>query len=117
MSDYLQLIIGATTDAAPRQPMMEFLWIFALIGLAFYFIIIRPQKREQKDKKDLISKVQKGDRVVTIGGIHGKVSGVDQTRNTVAIDVGKNIKIEFSRNSITSVEREGKKSSQESKEK
>jgi len=92
----------------PRQPLFEMLWLIAIIGLAFYFIIIRPQKREQVQKQQMLASLQKGDRVVTIGGIHGTVAGIDQNRNTVTIDVGKNVKIEFSRSAISTVEKKGK---------
>jgi len=93
--------------------MPQLLMLFVMIGLAFYFIIFRPQKREQASKEKMLASVEKGDRVVTIGGIHGTVVGVDETRKTVFVDVGKNVRIEFSRNAVSSVEKKGKKGAEE----
>jgi preprotein translocase subunit YajC len=110
MIDWLQLVLAANTEGQPRAPIQEMIWLFVLIGLAFYFIIIRPQKREQAEKQKLLSTVEKGDRVVTIGGIHGTVASVDQQRETVLVDVGKNVRIDFSRQAIARIEKKGRKS-------
>jgi preprotein translocase subunit YajC len=115
VNEWLQLILAAPADQKPAMDPTAWLWMLALMAFAFYFIIIRPQRREQQEKQQMLSKVQKGDRVVTIGGIHGKVTGVDETRNIVTIDVGKNVKIDFSRNAVANIDREGKKPQQEGK--
>lgn len=113
MADLIQILIAAApADRPPEAPMKQLIMLFVIIGLLFYFLIIRPQKREQAQKQRMIASLEKGDRVVTIGGIHGTVAGIDQNRNTVTIDVGKNVKIEFSRNAISSVEKKGKKQAQ-----
>ncbi|KPL12968.1 hypothetical protein AMJ85_00745 [candidate division BRC1 bacterium SM23_51] len=109
----MQMVLAAAGEGSPRAPMEGFIWLIVIMVLAFYFIIIRPQKREQQEKQKMVASVSKGDRVVTIGGIHGTVAGVDQTRNTVSVDVGKNVKIEFSRNAVSSVEKKGKKAGPE----
>jgi preprotein translocase subunit YajC len=113
MTDWVQMILAAEADKAPQAPMTQFIWLFVLIGLAFYFIIFRPQKREQVEKEKMLATVEKGDRVVTIGGIHGTVAGVDTTNKTVTVNVGKGVLIEFSRNAVASIERKGKKAAEE----
>ena len=74
-----------------------------IIVVLFYFMILRPQKREQQKQVQMRESVKKGDRVVSIGGIHGVVTGVDTTNNTVSVQVDKNVKIDFSRNAISTV--------------
>lgn len=79
---------------------MSFLPFVAIIAI-FYFLIIRPQNKKQKETQKMLSELKKGDRVVTIGGIHGTIQTVRE--KTVIVKVDENTKLEFSRNSISSV--------------
>jgi len=74
---------------------------FALIILIFYFFIIRPQNRKQKETEKMISTLKKSDRIVTVGGIHGVVSSTKE--KTVIIKVDDNTKLEVNRSAIASV--------------
>ncbi|MDR1105226.1 MAG: preprotein translocase subunit YajC [Treponema sp.] len=75
---------------------------FAAIIAIFYFLIIRPQSRKQKETKRMLEALKKGDRIVTIGGIRGVIQSVRES--TVILKVDDNVKIEFSRSAISSVE-------------
>ena len=75
---------------------------FAAIIAIFYFLIIRPQSKKRKDTEKMLSAIKKGDRVVTIGGIHGSVQSVRET--TVIVKVDENVKLEFNRGAISSVQ-------------
>lgn len=79
------------------------LMMFATLALLFYFIILWPQQREQKRQQEVLNAVKKGDKVESIGGIHGTVVAVDTTHNIVSVQVDKNVKLDFSRNAIKSV--------------
>ncbi|MDR2110996.1 MAG: preprotein translocase subunit YajC [Spirochaetaceae bacterium] len=74
---------------------------FGLIIVIFYFLIIRPQNKKQKETQRMLSALKKGDRVVTIGGVYGVIQSVRE--NSVILKVDENTKIEFSRSSISSV--------------
>ncbi len=74
---------------------------FGLIILIFYFFIIRPQNKKQKETEKMIAALKKGDKVVTIGGIHGVVSSTKE--QTVIVKVDDGAKIEFNRTAIASV--------------
>lgn len=74
---------------------------FGLIILIFYFFIIRPQNKKQKETEKMIAALKKGDKVVTIGGIHGVVSSTRE--QTVIVKVDDGAKIEFNRTAIASV--------------
>ena len=73
-----------------------------LIIVIFYFFLIRPQNKKQKETQRMLSALKKGDKVVTIGGIHGVISSVKE--NTVIVKVDDDCKIEFNRTAISTVE-------------
>ena len=111
MVDWIQIVMApAGGEPAPSYPLQQTIMMFLIIGVLFWLIILRPQKREQESKRRLVESAEKGDRVVTIGGIHGTVVGADTQHNTVTVDVGKNVKIEFSRQAISSIEKKKKSS-------
>ena len=72
-----------------------------LIFVVFYLFIIRPQQKREKKRKAMIEAVQKGNKVVTAGGIHGKVHQVDET--SVLLDVDGGVKLRIEKNSLASV--------------
>lgn len=69
------------------------------IALIFYFFMIRPQQKRQKDQKNFIEAVKKGDMVVTVGGVHGKVISVEE--DTFILEVDRGAKIKFEKSSIS----------------
>jgi preprotein translocase subunit YajC len=73
---------------------------FLLIILVFYFLILRPQQKRQKERQKLLESVRKGDRVVTTGGIHGLVEGVEDKVLLVKIDDNVKVKVEKSAVSV-----------------
>ncbi len=75
---------------------------FGLVILIFYFLIIRPQNKKQKQMEKMLSALKKGDKVVTIGGIHGVIQSV-KDGGTVVVKVDESCKLEFSRSAIASV--------------
>ena len=75
--------------------------MFGAIFLIFYFMIIRPQQKRAKEREKLLANIQKGDKVVTNGGLHGVIAGIDE--KTVLLQVGDNVKLKFERSAITSV--------------
>ena len=95
---------------APQQgggggnSMVSTLIFFALIFVIFYFMILRPQQKRAKDRQKLLDSVKKGDKIVTTGGMHGKVVSVDE--KTVLIDAGDNLKLKFERAAIASITKE-----------
>jgi preprotein translocase subunit YajC len=79
---------------------------FALIIAIFYFLIIRPQNKKQKETQRMLSALKKGDKIVTIGGIHGTIQSVRES--SVVVKVDENTKVEFSRSAISTVVSAGK---------
>ena len=71
---------------------------FAAIFAIFYFLLIRPQQRQKRDRESMLSRVKKGDRVVTSSGMHGTVLNLNE--HTVTLRVADQVKLEFDRASI-----------------
>ena len=72
-----------------------------LLVAIFYFLLYRPQKNEQKRRKSMLDNLKKGDRVITIGGIYGTVSSIDE--KSLKLLIAKDVEIEMVRSSINSV--------------
>ena len=75
---------------------MSSLIMFGMIFAVMYFFMIRPQIKKQKKEREYRSALKKGDQVVTIGGIHGKISDVKEDTFIVEIMGGNTLKIEKS---------------------
>ena len=75
---------------------------FAAIFLIFYFLLIRPQQKRQKEHEDLLKSIAKGDEVVTAGGLHGKVTGAsdDMLSLEVAFAKGEPVRLKVDRSKI-----------------
>ncbi len=108
------LIAMAPTGGSPEGGMFSTLIMFALIIGIFYFMILRPQQRRQKERDKLLNSIKKGDRVVTVGGMHGVVAGIDE--KTLLIEVADKIKLKFDRSAVSAVTREGEPETKELKE-
>ncbi|MDR2782416.1 MAG: preprotein translocase subunit YajC [Treponema sp.] len=92
---------GVAGGAAGGNALVSFV-PFILIIAIFYFLIIRPQNKKQKETQKMLGALKKGDKIVTIGGIHGTIQKVKE--GSVIVKVDENTKMEFSRSAISSVE-------------
>lgn len=103
----LLLLAQAATPAAPAgpapNPVMQFVPLI-FIFVIFYFLLIRPQQKKQKEHLKLVAGIQTGDAVVTNAGIHGVVTNVKE--KTVLVRVADNVKLEFDRAAIAAVTRD-----------
>ena len=87
--------------AAPQDGgIMQFLPLIALLAV-FYFLILRPQQKRAKEHKTLMEALQKGDEVITIGGILGKVIKVGE--DNVAVEIADNIVVQVQKPAIQNV--------------
>ena len=87
-------------DAQAPSPILQFLPLIFLFVI-FYFLLIRPQQKRQKEHENLLSKIDKNDEVIAAGGIHATVIAVND--KTVVLRIADNVKIEVEKNSITQV--------------
>ena len=111
----LPLLMGAPQggEGGGTSSLFSFLPLVAIIAI-FYFLILRPQNKKQKETQKMLSAVKKGDRVVTIGGIHGVIQNVRES--TVIVKVDENTKLEFNRAAIASVSSQAREEKDEETE-
>ncbi|MDR0557116.1 MAG: preprotein translocase subunit YajC [Treponema sp.] len=101
---------AAAGGAAGGNALVSFVPFILIIGI-FYFLIIRPQNKKQKETQKMLGALKKGDRIVTIGGIHGTIQKVKEA--SVIVKVDENTKMEFSRSAVSSVEAAAKETDDE----
>src|SRR6187401_3353230 len=80
----------------PANPLGSMLFPFVLIAIVFYFMMIRPQKRQQKEREDLLNSLKRNDKVVTIGGVIGTIANISADGKEVTVKTD-DVKIRFQR--------------------
>lgn len=91
---------AAAPAATPSMGLADFLPLIALVAV-FYFLILRPQQVRAKELKNVLSALQKGDEVVAVGGVLGRVTKVGE--NYVGIEVADGVTINVQKNTIQTV--------------
>lgn len=92
---------GAAGQAAP-SPMLSLL-PFVFMFFIFYFILIRPQQRRQKEHANMLKAIAKGDQIVTAGGIHGEVVNVED--KTIIVKIDNNVTVKLDKSSVSYVKK------------
>lgn len=72
-----------------------------LMFVIFYFLLIRPQQKKSKELREMIKNLRKGDRVITGGGIHGRITGLGET--TLTIEIADKVRVKVNRGNISSL--------------
>lgn len=102
---FLTLADAAAAPAAPSASSpLSAIVPFVCVGVIFYFLIIRPQNKRQKDLQTLVSALKTGDKVVTNSGIHGIIANVKEG-TTLSLKIADNVKIEIDKAAIASVDK------------
>jgi preprotein translocase subunit YajC len=97
MSSLLTTILMAAPKGGESNQTSFFI-MMALMIVVFYFFMIRPQVRKQKEMRNFRDSLKKGDKVITTGGIYGKINNISE--NIITIDVGNNVIIKVDKNAI-----------------
>lgn len=88
-------------DPAVQGGILQLILPFLLVGVMFYFMIIRPQQKQQKERKAMLDSLKKGDKVVTVGGIFGELTALKE--DYVTLKVADKVEIKLSRSGISHV--------------
>ncbi|MFD0962355.1 preprotein translocase subunit YajC [Paenibacillus chungangensis] len=91
----------ATGTAAEGGSIWALIWPFLLMFAVFYFLLIRPQQKKQKQRNAMLNELKKGDKITTIGGLHGTI--VEITDDTIVLRVNDTTKMTFERSAISSI--------------
>lgn len=77
-------------------------WILVMVAM-MYFLILRPQQKQRKEREALLSSMKKGDRVITIGGIHGIIRAIKEDR--VTLEIASEVFVHFNKSAVASIVR------------
>ena len=86
-----------------RGGMSQFILMIGLLIAVFYFLMIRPERKRTKERDAMLSKLQKGDTVVTTAGIVGKIFRVEEKEVIINIDNDNNVKMRFLRSAVNEI--------------
>ncbi|PYM83703.1 MAG: preprotein translocase subunit YajC [Candidatus Rokuibacteriota bacterium] len=90
--------MGPPSGAGPGSVVTQILFFGAIFGI-FYFLLIRPQQKQRKDRERMLDALKKGDRVVTSSGLHGTIVGMNE--QTIVLKVtDQGVKLEFDRSAV-----------------
>ena len=96
-------ILLAQSNGQPASGILGFLPII-LIGVVFYLFILRPQFKQRKQHENTLSNLKKGDKIITRGGLYGKIINFQgKNDNIVIIDIGSNIQVNISRSFVNTL--------------
>ena len=94
---------GSTSGTSSFMGFMPIILIFVIM----YFLLIRPQQKKQKEHREMIQSLKKGDRVVTGGGIHGRITGMDDT--TFTVEIADKVRVKINRGNVAAMVQSGPK--------
>ncbi len=102
LGENLAFAMGAQGGGAGAEgnPLMAFLPLIILFVI-FYFLLIRPQQKKAKEHREMLNSLQKGDYVVTGGGLYGRITSVSEDE-VMTLDLGNNMEVKVNRNYISS---------------
>ena len=96
------LLAGAAAEKQ-SNPFSTMILMFGLIAISFYFIVARPQKKEQAERKRKIETLSRGDKIVTIGGLLGTVYEVPSNVDYAVIEFDRDVRIRILKTAISNV--------------
>lgn len=97
----MDFLAQATSKGPQGGGGLPLMLLFGLMFVVMYFLILRPQRKKERDRKEMLSRVRKSDRVVTTGGIHGVVISVKENELLVRVDDAKDVKLRIDKSAIS----------------
>jgi preprotein translocase subunit YajC len=89
------------TEQDPRAAMLQMVGMFVILGVMFYFLLIRPQQKQRKEQENLLKNIKTGDKVLLNSGIYGIVTNVKE--KTLMVKIADNVKVEVLKSAVGSV--------------
>ncbi|MBQ9763882.1 MAG: preprotein translocase subunit YajC [Phascolarctobacterium sp.] len=84
---------------ADTMALINAVFPFFLMGGIFYFMLWKPQKKQQQDRQNLLNSLKKGDQIITIGGIYGTIT--DLSERTVKVEIAEGVEITMVRSAVS----------------
>lgn len=89
------------TEIPAAQGFLGLIMPFLVVGVLFYFMILRPQQKQQKERKAMLDALKKGDKIVTVGGIHGELMSLKE--DFVTVKISDKVEIKVARSGISNI--------------
>lgn len=86
-------------EGGNAMSMINALWPFVLMGGIFYFMLYKPQKKEQQRRQALLNGLKKGDKIITIGGVYGTITDISEKK--VTVEVAEGVEVVFARSAVS----------------
>ncbi|MEM8982863.1 MAG: preprotein translocase subunit YajC [Pseudomonadota bacterium] len=99
--DFFISTAHAQTEAAGQQSPLQFFLMMALLFVVFYFLLIRPQQKRQKQHQQLVAELNRGDEVMTAGGIVGRIASMSE--QFVVVEIADGVEVKVQRQTISAV--------------
>jgi preprotein translocase subunit YajC len=96
--------LGQGEGGGASSQMAAFVPLILMVAI-FYFLLIRPQQKKQKDHRTMLSNLQKGDVIVTQGGLQGKITGI--TESVVTLEIAEKVRVKVQRGYIAALVSKG----------
>jgi len=93
------------TQQDPKAQMIQMIAMFAILGVMFYFLMIRPQSKQRKEQANLLSNIKTGDKVLMTSGIFGIIANVKE--KSFVVKIADNVKVEVLKSAVTTVIQKG----------
>ena len=117
MTPLLQTVLAAAAPAGQQPPPGGLLGSMLLPMIIIFFIIwvlmIKPQRKKEQQRREMLDSIEKGDKVVTIGGVHGVLTSVREKEVVVRVDDDKGVKLKMNRSAVSRVVREGEEAAED----
>ncbi len=94
------IAMAGSQEQGGGSGLMMIIWIGLMFAI-MYLLMIRPQRKKQKEQEKLLAELKKGDKVITSGGMFGTIFAIDEERNRVVLKIGEETKLEFLKSSIS----------------
>jgi preprotein translocase subunit YajC len=89
------------TEPDPKAGMLNMFGMFAILGVMFYFLMIRPQSKQRKEQENLLKNLKSGDKVVLSSGIYGIITNVKD--KSLMVKIAENVKVEVLKSAVGTV--------------
>ncbi len=99
----LVFLAAAPAGQNPPNALVSFLPMILIFGI-FYFILIAPMRKRQKKTQQMLTQLKKGDSVITNGGIYGRIAAIDDSTNTVILQISEQVKIKIARSALAGLQ-------------
>ncbi|EJO71449.1 preprotein translocase subunit YajC [Leptospira kirschneri] len=99
MTFYILLQLAQAAGEGDKSPFSTLLLIPIMLVI-MYFLVIRPQRNEEKKRKEMIDSLKKGDEVITSSGIHGKVVEIKDNNEVVVLNIAKDTNVSFTASTV-----------------